>query len=85
MSEDLERIELEAFGDCPRLRRIVIPLKDNLHVDFSNVNQPNLYLVHCITLNLNDKSPNLILIFDHKSDMNIMFLPWTFYLGLSTS
>ena len=33
MSEDLERIELEAFGDCPRLRRIVIPLKDNLLSD----------------------------------------------------
>ncbi len=30
LSEDLERIEDFAFGNCPRLRRIAFPLKDNL-------------------------------------------------------
>jgi hypothetical protein len=30
MSEDLETIGYEAFNDCPRLRRIAIPLKANL-------------------------------------------------------
>ena len=30
LSSHLERIEAGAFEECPRLRRIVIPLKDNL-------------------------------------------------------
>ena len=30
LSKDLETIEFAAFCDCPRLRRIFIPLKDNL-------------------------------------------------------
>jgi hypothetical protein len=30
LSEDLEQIGYKAFGTCPRLRRIAIPLKDNL-------------------------------------------------------
>ena len=30
LSEDLERIENEAFNDCRRLRRIAMPLKHNL-------------------------------------------------------
>jgi hypothetical protein len=30
LSEDLERIDNGAFIDCPSLRRIFIPLKDNL-------------------------------------------------------
>jgi hypothetical protein len=33
LSEDLERVKLEAFGECPLLRRIVIPLKGNLLSD----------------------------------------------------
>jgi hypothetical protein len=33
LSEDLERIDNGAFIDCPSLRRIFIPLKDNLLVD----------------------------------------------------
>ena len=30
LSDHLERVEAGAFEECPRLRRIVIPLKDNL-------------------------------------------------------
>ncbi len=46
LSEDLERIGGRAFGNCPRLRRIAIPLKANM---FNEVDSDCVF-IHCNAL-----------------------------------